>query len=84
MTDIVETLRECADRSRASETDYRAEFALYSPPPGIFEEAAKEIEALRWRDKVHCNVIDRMAAEIARHVAATCCNSKEFAPCRPG
>ena len=26
----------------------------------------KEIESLRWRDKVHCNVIDRMAAEIDR------------------
>jgi hypothetical protein len=45
MSDIVATLRECAEDSRKSEGDYYAD--QFSTDASVFDEAADEIERLR-------------------------------------
>ncbi len=45
MSDIVETLRECAEDSRKTEGDYYAD--QFSTDASVFDDAADEIERLR-------------------------------------
>lgn len=49
MSDIVETLRECAEDSRKAEGDYYAD--QFATDASVFDEAADEIERLRLTDE---------------------------------
>jgi hypothetical protein len=61
ITDIVETLRECAEDSRKVKGDYYAD--QFATDASVFDDAADEIERLR---PAYATAVQRLACEIAR------------------